>query len=149
MIMKIKNVIICCLRYIVVCVVVIPMYWLFYTVTDFIWALLTNFIPFILAIIPSIIVWLFLQYGVFWKVLKPLRVNRNYYLIINILGLTYTFITKYISYLYFLETTGYRFVSEKFQHLMFLQEILLTLISLLVIIYTWKNNYRRTKTCGD
>lgn len=149
MVMKIKNVIICSLRYIVAFVVVIPMYWLFYIVTDFIWALLSNFIPFILAIIPSIIVWLFLQYGVFWKVLKPLRVNRNYYLIINISSLTYTFITKYFSYLYFLKTTEYGFASEKFQHLTFLQEIILTLISLLVIIYTWKNDYRRTKTCED
>lgn len=147
MVMKVKDVVICSLRYIVACVVVIPMYWLFYMITDFIWGLLADFLPFILAIIPSIIVWLFLQYGAFWKVLKPLRINRNYYLIINTLGLIYTFIIKYISYLHFLKTTGDELVTERFQHLTFLQEALLTLISLFVIIYIWKKNYRRTKTC--
>lgn len=148
MVMKIKNVIICCLRYIVACVVAIPMYWLFYMITDFMWALLADFLPFILAIIPSIIIWLFLQYGAFWKVLKPLKINRHYYLIINILGITYTFINKYISYLYFLNTTGDESDVERFQHLTFLQEILMTLIGFFVIIYIWRNNYRE-KTCKD
>ena len=144
-----KNIIINVLRYIVAFIVAINMYWIFYIITNFIWGFFASLLPLFFAIIPPIIVWLFLQYGTFWKILKPLKINRYYYLIINILGLIYAFIKQYISYVWFLETNGDKVVSERFQHLTFLQESLLTLIGLFVIIYIWKNNYRSKKICKD
>lgn len=114
-----KNIIINVLRYIAAFIVAINMYWIFYIITNFIWGFFASLLPLLFAIIPPIIVWLFLQYGTFWKILKPLKINRYYYLIINILGLIYAFIKQYISYVWFLETNGDKVVSERFQHLTF------------------------------
>lgn len=121
------------------------MYWLFYFVDSFVWILFASCLPLLLAMIPSVVIWMLLQYSISYKILKPLKINGYYYLIANTLSLVNTLSVKYISYRHFLEMKGENFVSKEFQHFTFGLETLLAFIGLVIIINTWKEFYRRVK----
>lgn len=125
------------------------MYWLFYFVGSLVWALFASCLPLLLAMLPPVVVWILLQYSISYKILKPLKINGYYYLVVNILSLIYTLGIKYGSYRYFLEMKGEDLVSSKFQHFTFGLETLLAFIGFVIIINTWNKFYRRVKLCKD
>ncbi len=141
-----KKIISLSLRYLLSLIVMMYMYRLFYLIVEFFWALFATYLPFLLAMIPPLLLWIFSHYMVSSKVLKPLNINGYYYLIVNMLALIYTLSLKYLSYYWFLEQHRENSLSTGLLHSIFLLEVLLACVAFILIISTWNKFYRRVKS---
>jgi hypothetical protein len=119
------------------------MFALLFIIGDIVFGIIFLYIPyFILAIIPTAIIWFVLQYSATIYVLKRFISNGIYYLIIQFLILGHLTFVKYISYLWCLQTHKIPLISVDLQHTIFITELLLGAIACSVIVYTWKRFYK-------
>lgn len=120
------------------------MFYLLYFVCDIVFGAIYHYLPyFLLAIIPTLILWFVFQYLISQYILLKLISNGIYYLISHFLIIAYVIIIKSYSCLWYLQNRKAPLVSINLQKNILIEELTLGCIAIFIIIYIWKRFYKQ------
>jgi hypothetical protein len=124
--------------------IIFIMFYLLYFVCDIVFGAIYHYIPyFLIAIIPTLILWFVFQYLISQYILLKFISNGIYYLISHFLIIAYVTIIKCYSCLWYLQNRKAPLISINLQKTILIEELTLGIIAFFIIIYIWKRFYKQ------